>query len=175
MGNRSRAPQTTPSAARQPFRPATPNGSDAFNPADEWNGFATDTFDGLGAHESNPGDQPPQAVSTSPGSGEANVPVGANSSVTFSEPVDVTGASEGIFVFTTSARTAVVGDAVQVSGRVQEFRPGGATHSIAVQVTDEGGLSAVSTATVSVTNVEPTVAASFSSGGVTCGANNATL
>lgn len=83
--------------------------------------------------------------------------------------------SEGIFVFTTSAPTAVVGDAVQVSGRVQEFRPGGATHSIAVQVTDEGGLSAVSTATVSVTNVEPTVAASFSSGGVTCGANNATL
>src|SRR5215203_4030823 len=56
--------------------------------------------------------------------------------------------SEGIFVFTTSAPTPV-GDAVQVSGRVQEFRPRGATHSIAVQVTDEGGLSAVSTATVS--------------------------
>jgi uncharacterized protein len=36
--------------------------------------------------------------------------------------------SEGIFVFTSSAPSSVnVGDAVQVSGHVQEFRPGGAT------------------------------------------------
>jgi uncharacterized protein len=33
--------------------------------------------------------------------------------------------SEGIFVFTASAPTAAVGDAVAVRGRVQEFRPGG--------------------------------------------------
>ena len=224
-----------------------PNGGDAFDPADEWNGFATDTFDGLGTHQFNPGDQPPEVTSTTPGSGEANVPVNANISVTLSEPVDVSGAwfsiscgasgshsatagggpltytldptsdfaanetcnvtvfagqvtdqdvddppntmasnyvwsfstvapqrsiheiqgaahtspfagqnvssvpgivtarssngfwmqdpnpdandatSEGIFVFTSSAPTAVVGDSVQVSGRVQEFRPGGAS------------------------------------------------
>jgi predicted extracellular nuclease len=30
-----------------------PDGSNAFNPAVEWAGFATDTFDGLGAHASN--------------------------------------------------------------------------------------------------------------------------
>ena len=36
--------------------------------------------------------------------------------------------SEGIFVFTNSTPTAVVGDSVSVSGRVQEFRPGGATN-----------------------------------------------
>jgi predicted extracellular nuclease len=36
--------------------------------------------------------------------------------------------SEGIFVFTNSTPTAVVGDSVGVSGRVQEFRPGGATN-----------------------------------------------
>ena len=36
--------------------------------------------------------------------------------------------SEGIFVFTNSTPTAVVGDSVRVSGRVQEFRPGGATN-----------------------------------------------
>jgi len=36
--------------------------------------------------------------------------------------------SEGIFVFTSSAPSAVnVGDAVKVNGRVSEFRPGGAT------------------------------------------------
>jgi len=36
--------------------------------------------------------------------------------------------SEGIFVFTSSAPTSVnVGDAVKVNGRVQEFRPGGAS------------------------------------------------
>ena len=36
--------------------------------------------------------------------------------------------SEGIFVFTSSAPAAVVGDSVRVSGRVQEFRPGSATN-----------------------------------------------
>src|SRR5947199_646931 len=36
--------------------------------------------------------------------------------------------SEGIFVFTSSAPNSVnVGDAVKVNGRVQEFRPGGAS------------------------------------------------
>lgn len=35
--------------------------------------------------------------------------------------------SEGIFVFTGSAPTVQVGDAVQVSGRVTEFRPGGSS------------------------------------------------
>ena len=36
--------------------------------------------------------------------------------------------SEGIFVFTSSAPTASVGDSVRATGRVQEFRPGGATN-----------------------------------------------
>jgi uncharacterized protein len=36
--------------------------------------------------------------------------------------------SEGIFVFTSSPPAAAVGDSVSVSGRVQEFRPGGASN-----------------------------------------------
>jgi predicted extracellular nuclease len=36
--------------------------------------------------------------------------------------------SEGIFVFTSSAPTANVGDSVRVTGRVQEFRPGGVSN-----------------------------------------------
>ncbi len=31
------------------------DGSDAFDPADEWNGFPQDTFDGLGSHVVNDG------------------------------------------------------------------------------------------------------------------------
>ncbi|MEP0983576.1 choice-of-anchor I family protein [Leptolyngbya sp. AS-A5] len=38
--------------------------------------------------------------------------------------------SEGIFVFTSSRPTVVVGDAVQVSGRVTEFRPGNNTNNL---------------------------------------------
>src|SRR6267142_7259056 len=37
--------------------------------------------------------------------------------------------SEGIFVFTSSAPTASVGDAVSVTGKVTEFRPGGVSSS----------------------------------------------
>src|SRR5262249_25009401 len=36
--------------------------------------------------------------------------------------------SEGIFVFTSSAPTVAVGDSASVTGRVQEFRPGGVSN-----------------------------------------------
>lgn len=35
------------------------NGADAFDPATEWDGFAVDTFDGLGAHTADCGGEPP--------------------------------------------------------------------------------------------------------------------
>ena len=38
------------------------NGTDAFDPAVEWDGFATDTFDGLGAHVSTPPPPPPASA-----------------------------------------------------------------------------------------------------------------
>ncbi len=53
--------------------------------------------------------------------------------------------SEGIFVFTSSAPAAVVGDAVAVRGRVQEFRPGGNADTNSNLTTTE-----LSSATVSV-------------------------
>jgi predicted extracellular nuclease len=61
------------------------NGSDIFNPTLEWDGFATDTFDGLGVHGNT--DTPPSVTSTSPADGATDVPVDSNLSVTFSEPV----------------------------------------------------------------------------------------
>ena len=48
--------------------------------------------------------------------------------------------SEGIFVFTSSASTVNVGDAVRVSGNIQEFRPGGAssTNLTTTEITSPG-------------------------------------
>ena len=86
-----------------------PNGGDAFDPAAEWNGFATDTFDGLGAHQFSPGDQPPEVSATTPVSGAANVAVGANVSITFSEPVDVSGAWFSISCGSSGSHSATAG------------------------------------------------------------------
>ena len=70
------------------------DGSNAFDPSVEWDGFATDTFDGLGAHTANCSgpivDAAPTVASSYPANGAIDVPVGADLSVTFSEPVNVT-------------------------------------------------------------------------------------
>jgi hypothetical protein len=67
------------------------NSSDVFDPAVEWNGFANDTFDGLGFHTIDLGDQPPTVTSTMPATDATEVALDANVTVTFSESVAVTG------------------------------------------------------------------------------------
>ena len=67
------------------------NSTDAFDPAAEWDGYATDTFDGLGTHSVVEGDNPPSVVSTSPAANATAVARDADVTVTFSEPVSVTG------------------------------------------------------------------------------------
>jgi hypothetical protein len=67
------------------------NPNDSFNPATEWDGFAQDTFGGLGAHTTFCNETAPAVQSTSPASGGSNVDVDSNISVTFNEPVTVTG------------------------------------------------------------------------------------
>lgn len=69
------------------------NGSDAFDPSVEWEGFAQDTFGGLGSHTVNCSiaDAAPEVDSTYPVDGATDFPIAANLSVTFSEPVDLTG------------------------------------------------------------------------------------
>ena len=82
------------------------NGSDPFDPAVEWDGFATDTFDGLGTHSlTTPGDDAPFVVSTTPANGAADVQAGASIAVTFSEPVTVTSASFALSCETTGAHS----------------------------------------------------------------------
>jgi uncharacterized protein len=69
-----------------------PNGSDAFDPAVQWDGFATNDASGLGSHTIVEGDVAPAVSAADPAADAAEVPVDANVDVTFSEPVNVTGA-----------------------------------------------------------------------------------
>ena len=82
-----------------------PNGSDAFDPAAQWDGFATNTFDGLGSHTVGPppADAPPSVASTTPASGASNVATSATVGITFSEPVNVTSATFTISCTTSGA------------------------------------------------------------------------
>jgi predicted extracellular nuclease len=70
-----------------------PNGSDAFDPALQWDGFGVDVFGGLGSHTITPGDSAPTVTSTSPTAGAADVALDANVSITFSEDVNVSDSS----------------------------------------------------------------------------------
>ncbi|HXF61566.1 MAG TPA: Ig-like domain-containing protein [Caldilineaceae bacterium] len=67
------------------------NALDAFDPSTEWDGFAQDTFDGIGVH-SGCGLTAPAIVSLSPANGAVDVPTNASLSLTFTERVIV---SEG--------------------------------------------------------------------------------
>ena len=87
-----------------------PNGSDGFDPALEWDGYAINTFTGLGVHIANcEGDIAPSVTSTFPANGASNILLDTNLTATFSEPVNVTSASfeltcttSGIHTFTLS-------------------------------------------------------------------------
>ena len=65
------------------------NGSDAFDPAIEWNGFAQDTFDGLGSHTVNcgPDTTPPTIISVTPSTTGPTPLTEISFSVVFSESV----------------------------------------------------------------------------------------
>ncbi|MEW6225218.1 MAG: ExeM/NucH family extracellular endonuclease [Chloroflexota bacterium] len=71
-----------------------PDGGDAFDPAVQWDGFAVNTFDGLGAHTYAPpdADAAPSVTATDPVDGATAFPFDGNLSVTFSEPVGAAGA-----------------------------------------------------------------------------------
>jgi len=84
-----------------------PNPNDAFDPAVQWDGFATDTFDGLGAHTIVVGDQAPAVASTTPANDATEVVLDANVTVTFTEPVSVTGSWFTISCTTSGQHSAV--------------------------------------------------------------------
>jgi uncharacterized protein len=67
------------------------NGADAFDPSIEWDGFVLDTFGGLGSHTANCNtpDVAPSVTNSYPTDGATGIPLNADMSVTFSEPVNV--------------------------------------------------------------------------------------
>jgi predicted extracellular nuclease len=123
-----------------------PNGLDVFDPSLEWNGFAANTFGGLGCHTADPTCAPPPPpppptlaeIFEIQGNGLASPFVGqvvrtesnVVTAVTFDgffiqtpgTRVDVDPeTSNGVFVFTGAAPTVNVGDEVDVEGTVVEF------------------------------------------------------
>lgn len=141
------------------------NGSDAFDPSVEWDGFPINTFDGLGSHNGqgtggggDPQDPPPAgepgsvtiaqiqgAGHVSPLKGQTvnNVPgivsVVTSSGFYMQDPVGDgnPATSEGIFVYTGSAPSVTSGTQVLVSGKVTEYRRGNVATNLTI--TEIGG------------------------------------
>ncbi len=68
------------------------NAGAVFDPATEWDGFPNNTFGGLGSHTSScSSDSAPAVATTIPTSGATNVARNTTITITFSEPVDVSG------------------------------------------------------------------------------------
>ncbi|HEU5144833.1 MAG TPA: ExeM/NucH family extracellular endonuclease, partial [Dermatophilaceae bacterium] len=87
------------------------NAADAFDPSVEWDGLATDSFDGLGAHTFTGGpvtDAAPAVATTSPASGATGVALAASLAVTFSEDVDVTESAFTLSCATSGSKSATV-------------------------------------------------------------------
>src|SRR6266536_2676426 len=80
------------------------NPSDSFDPALEWDGFAVDTFGGLGA----PGDVAPFVIATAPAPNATSVALDATITVTFSEPVSVIGSWFTVACANSGSHTATV-------------------------------------------------------------------
>lgn len=85
-----------------------PNGSDAFDPAAQWDGFATNEASGLGSHTIVEGDLPPSVTSTTPANDATEVALDQNVTLTFSEDVGVTGSWFTISCTSSGLHTAAV-------------------------------------------------------------------
>lgn len=70
-------------------------GSDGFlaGLAAQWDGYTTDTFDGLGAHSCSCAEVAPYVIGTLPDTNGTQAAVGANLTVTFQEPVSASASS----------------------------------------------------------------------------------
>jgi predicted extracellular nuclease len=79
--------------------------ADVFDPVIQWDGFANNTFGGLGAHVSG-GDAAPVVRSTSPTNGSLEAAEATNITVNFSEPVVAAAGWYSITCATSGAHTA---------------------------------------------------------------------
>jgi hypothetical protein len=143
-----------------------PNGSDAFDPAVGWEGFAQNTLDGLGAHTFDPGGGN-QPVTVACGAPLATVAgTAASRSITATDPdgtvvdVAVTGVAPapaaGSITRTAFSPAAGVGGTAEATVTVSAEVPAGA-YAVAVTATNDDGVAqtATCTLTVSVQAVQP--------------------
>ncbi|NMD26845.1 MAG: hypothetical protein GYA81_02615, partial [Chloroflexi bacterium] len=117
--------------------------SDAFDPADEWNGFAQDTFTYLGSHTTNcfpSTETAPSVASTFPANG-GEIAADGDITITFSEPVTLGEFWYSITCTQSSTHDAVVTDAdpVYTLNPVEDFTAGETclVEVYAAQVTDD--------------------------------------
>lgn len=75
---------------KSPICQGDANGSNAFDPSTEWDGYATDTTSYLGSHSISCSDTAPEVYSVVPTDGASGVALNANLTVNFSEYVEVT-------------------------------------------------------------------------------------
>ncbi|MBC9823150.1 ExeM/NucH family extracellular endonuclease [Terrabacter sp. MAHUQ-38] len=108
------------------------DGANAFDPSVEWDGYATDTFDGLGSHAIETGpptDAAPTVVSTAPTEGSSTVALGADVTVTFSEPVTAPASAFTLDCSVSGAKAFTVSNTGQSTYTVDptaDFAPGDA-------------------------------------------------
>jgi uncharacterized protein len=127
-----------------------PNGSDAFDPALEWDGFATDTFDGLGSHtESGVVNLSVNDVSAQEGN-SATTPF--TFTVSLSSPAEAGGVTFDIATADGTATTADNDYAAQ-SLTGQTIPEGESTYSFTAQVNGDTTAEPNETFFVNVTNV----------------------
>ena len=115
------------------------NLNDDFDPSLEWDGFAQDDFTDLGSYAGSSGggsDAAPTVLNIVPANAASNVAVNANVTVTFSEPVNVSGAWYTLSCSATGVKTALVsgGASSFTLNPDADFAPG-ETCSVVVQAT----------------------------------------
>jgi len=135
------------------------NPDDAFDPATQWAGFATDTFDGLGAHALDGGDQP--AVLTCGGALTTSAGVAATRTVTGTDADDTIVALDiavtpapaaGTITRTAFTPAPGVGGTASAEITVDAAVPPG-TYTVTVTSTDTDATTASCAFTVQVTTV----------------------
>jgi uncharacterized protein len=135
------------------------NPDDAFDPAAEWDGFPSDTFDGVGAHTFDPGTGNRPVTATCGGSLSTVAGTAANRTVSATDPdgtvvdLDVTGVSPapaaGSIARTAFTPAAGVGGAAEATITVDAGVPAG-SYAVTVTATNDDGTPQTATCTLQV-------------------------
>lgn len=126
------------------------NGSDAFDPSAQWDGFATDTFSGLGSHTTSGGGGPVTPVVTVAATDASGGEVGADTSIgfTFTRTGDLT---QPLTVTYTVGGTATAGsDYTPVASGSVTFAANQNTATVSFTVLDDSAFEAAETVVVTV-------------------------